>query len=204
MVLALIILIGILISKVYCFVIVNRVYREINEFREAENRYYAVTTFRDKEFKCREEIFKKENEIKYLKLTGNLSKVYLEFKNFSTDEKYYWITKADGSKILERKELYIKDKEFISGIPSLMSEIYSNNKFNLKEFLRVYYSIPINYKGKSCYKMVTKSDIIIIDRSTYLPIYVSEERTNSEEENKYEVEYFYEFKTNAITDKNMK
>lgn len=95
------------------------------------------------------------------------------------------------------------DKNFITSIPSLVSEIYSSNKINIVRFLEIHYIIPVKYEGKSCYKIVTKSETIIIDKNTYLPIYVCENWVNSEDDNSCKMEYFYEFEINTVTEEDM-
>ncbi len=203
LVFVLIILVGNLISKTYCFVIVNRFYHEINNFRETENRYYTVTIFEEKANFVKHEIFRKNSEIKYLQFDGNLKKIYLEFTNFDKNEKCFWMVDEEERKIWNQKEQYIMNRNFMVGIPRLMLKIYQNNKFNLKEFLNIYYVIPIKYENKKCYKIVTKYEMIIIDKETFLPKYSCKNWVNSEDDNACKMEYFYEFEINTVTEEDM-
>ena len=199
----LIVLTGIVISKGYCFVIVNRIYHEINEFRKLENRYYTVMTVKNGNIMDEQEISCKDNQIKYFKLNKNTEGSYFEFKDFDEDKNYFWVIKEDGSKNFNQNGRYIKNKNFIIGIPNLISKVYKNNEFNLKYFLKIHYIISAKYEGKSCYKIVTKLETIIIDKNTYLPIYVCENWVNSEDDNSCKMEYFYGFEINTVTEEDM-
>ena len=194
---------GILISKVYCFAIANRSYCEINDFKKAENRYYAVTIKKEEKNIAKYEIFCKDNKMIYLQFNEKLENIFSEFKNFNTNESCFFATEGDENKILNLNERYIKDKTFIIIIPNLMLKIFQNNKFNLKEFLNIYYVIPVKYEDKKCYKIVTKYETIIIDKETFLPKYSCKNWVNSEDDNSCKMEYFYEFEINTVTEEDM-
>jgi len=200
---ALIILIGFVVSRIYCFVIVNRVYCAINQFREAENRYYAVTTVKKGKNATKLETFYRNNKIKYLQFYKNHEKICCGYKDFNTDEKYFWVIGQDGSKIFNEGEKYIMDRRFIIGVPNILLQIYLKGKFNPKEFFRIYYIIPVKYENKKCYKIVTKYETIIIDKETFLPKYSCKNWVNSEDDNACKMEYFYEFEINTVTEEDM-
>lgn len=198
------ILVGIIILKVYCLTIVKKVYYEIDKFIKIENRYYAVIITKNGKNLIKHKILSKDNKIKYLQFGKNFEEIlYFEFKDFNLDEKYFWTINEKETKVLNEKEQYIIDKKFIVSIPELILKIYENNKLNLKEFLNIYYVIPVKYEDKKCYKIVTKYETIIIDKETFLPKYSCKNWVNSEDDNSCKMEYFYEFEINTVTEEDM-
>lgn len=128
----------------------------------------------------------------------------MEFRDFDIDEKYFWMVNEDGKKISNQREQYIVDGKFIVDIPRLFLKIYQKNKFNLKEFLKVYYVTFVKYENEKYYKIVTKHETIIINKETLLPEYSCKNWVSTEEDKMCEMEYFYEFEINTVTDEEMK
>lgn len=187
--------------KIYHYVIIHNVYHAIENFTEEENRYYSVVRIKSGETIYQEEIFRNKSQIKYLKFNVYSGKCYYELKDFKTDEQNAWRTR-NGQKLNE-VESCIEDNEFITNMPNFISLIYQNNKFNFKQFFQIYYIIPTKYEDKKCYKIVTKTEVILVDKNTYLPVYACRNLKNSDKASNANKEFIYEFKINTGTDEDM-
>lgn len=178
--------------KVYHYVIIHNVYHAIENFISEKNRYYSVITIQNGNMLFNEQVFCKDNRIKYLVLNSNLKKCYFELKNFDEiDEE------------LDKIDSRIESSNFLTNIPNFISLIYQNNKFNLDQFLQIYQIIPIQYKDTECYKIVTKMETMIVDKTSYLPVVVYENVARSNIKEEHNVEYIYEFRVNTVTQEDM-
>lgn len=186
-----------ILSKTYHFVMMNKVYDAIEEFRNEENRYYSVTVLVSEEISRKEEIFVKQKIVKYTKWKENTG-LYCEWKNCNSNESYSFNV---DSKNLYEYNSPIENEKFLDNIPNFILSIYKNNKFNINKIFDVRYIIPTKYDGKSCYKISTKTEEIIIDKDTYLPLYSSIKTINLNENNK--TENIYEFKVGEVTDEDV-
>lgn len=184
------------IGKIYCLAIINNMFSAIQKFWKKENRYYSVSQTIDESTIRKEEIFIKQPIVKYIKQNEVNGCVY-EWKNLETNEQYLY---NSNNEILENKELSIQDETFIKNLPNFISVLCENNKLNFDSVLRVNYIIPIKYNNKPCYKVVTKAETIIIDKSTYLPIYSAMKMHNSDGKISHEIEKMYEFEVGNITE----
>ncbi len=179
--------------KVYHYVIIHNVYHAIENFISEKNRYYSVVTIQNGNMLFNEQIFCKDNQIKYLVLNSNLKKWYSELKNFDEiDEE------------LDKIDSRIESSNFLTNIPISLLQIYQNNKFNLDQFLQIYQIIPIQYKDTECYKIVTKTETLLVDKNTYLPVYAYRNLKSSEKSADPNKEYIYEFRVNTVTQEDMK
>ncbi len=88
-------------------------------------------------------------------------------------------------------------------MPDLILLVYQDNQFNIKEFLKVKYILPVDYHNQKCYKIATNTQTLIISRDTYLPIYYSIDMMNSEKNEKVLTEITYEFKVGEVTDEDI-
>lgn len=195
----LVILILFILIKSYHLIIIKNSYNAIKKFRNEENRYYTVSTIISKSIVRKEEIFVDRNIIKYVK-KNDTSGTYCEWKNLQTDEKYaYNMT----SKSLYNDKALIERTDFLTNLPNLITSIYKNGKFNIVQALKVQYIIPTKYDNKSCYKISTKTEIVIIEKDTYLPVYSTMKTVNSEAGNGNKTENTYEFKVGTVTEEDI-
>lgn len=191
----LVILIITLGSKAYYFMVMNHICRAIERFENEENRYYSVV-LKSKRSTGKQEIWLKDNVLK-LEESKDGEKTYCQWEDFSNGKKY----NID----LERKDftenvLTKTNKNYLVNLPRLILNIYKDNQFKMKYFLKIKYIIPIKYNNQKCYKIVTNQETIIVDRTTGLPIHSVVKFTNSNQDSKYETEISYEFKVNEVTD----
>lgn len=178
--------------KVYHYVIIHNVYHAIENFISEKNRYYSVITIQNRKILSDEQILYKDNQIKYMMLDENLNILYGELRNFN-----------ENHEMLRKSEFRIESSNFLTNIPNFISLIYQNNKFNLDQFLQIYQIIPIQYKDTECYKIVTKTETLLIDKNTYLPVYAYRNLKSSEKSADPNKEYIYEFRVNTVTQEDM-
>ena len=182
--------------KIYHFCIINKMYNAIKDFRENKNRYYSVEINLAGEVNRKEEIIYKDNKLKYIILNSS-HYLYYEWKNLETNEQYIFN--------LENKELYNCDMFIISenilfNLPDMLLNIIKKDKITLKTVLDLDIIFTTKYNDKNCYKIRTKTEEIIIDKFTFLPIYSKKKIINSDSENKNKMEYTYKFRINDVTD----
>lgn len=199
----LLLVMGFLSFKFHHFVIMNRAYDAIKRFREEENRYYFVMTMHNDKLLYEEYIFAKDNQIKYLKFLKNLKQLYFEYRNFNTDEKYAWAIKENNEKIVNEEEQSILSKKFITKIPTIVSQLYENDKLNISKLFDIQYIASTEYEDRKCYKIKTKAETVLLDKETYLPVYVRKDLINSDGQSFSSVEYIYEFQTGTVTEQDM-
>ena len=178
--------------KVYHYVVIHNVYHAIENFISEKNRYYSVKIIQNGKMLFNEQIFCKDNQMKYLVLNSNLKKWYFELKNFD-----------ENAKELSNLDSRIEDISFITNIPISLLEIYQNNKFNFDQFFQIYHIASTEYEGKRCYKIVTKTEILLVDENTYLPVYAYRNLKSSEKLANPNKEYIYEFRVNTVTQEDM-
>ncbi len=184
--------------KIYHYVIIHNVYHAIENFKNEKNRYYSVIIVQNRKNLFKEHIFCKNNQVKYLILDTDLNKWYFEIKYFKSNEQ-----NKENSGEEKSLETCIEDNTFITNIPISILQTYQNNKFNFKQFFQIYYIIPTKYEDKKCYKIVTKTEVILVDKNTYLPVYACRNLKNSDKASNANKEFIYEFKINTVTDKDM-
>lgn len=178
--------------KVYHYVIIHNVYQAIENFISEKNRYYSVVTIQNGKMLFNEQIFCKDNQIKYLVLNSDLKTWYFELKNFDEIEK-----------ALDKSDSRIQNSEFLTNIPISLLEIYQNNKFNFDQFFQIYHITSTEYEGKRCYKIVTKIETLLVDKSSYLPLYAYRNLKSSEKSANPNKEYIYEFEVNTVKNTDM-
>lgn len=184
--------------KIYHYVIIHNVYHTIENFKNEKNRYYSVTRIQNGKTLFNEQIFCNNNQIKYLVLNANLNKWYFEIKSFKSNEQ-----NIENSQKLNEVESRIENINILTNMPNFISLIYQNNKFNFKQFFQIYYIIPTKHEDKKCYKIVTKTEVILVDKNTYLPVYACRNLKNSDKASNANKEFIYEFKINTVTDEDM-
>lgn len=72
--------------RIYYFTVIKNVYEAIENFRNEDNSYYAVTITNNNMTKV-EEILVKDNKVKWNEKKDNVD-VYCEWKDFNSDEEY--------------------------------------------------------------------------------------------------------------------
>ena len=155
-----IILLLFVLIKLYHFVIVKNMFDAIDEFRNEENRAYFVNTVIDGDAVLEEKVLLKEEVMKYITSKNDMELSY-ELRNFETDEEYF--INANNRKV------YINDIVFLSKelLPSISNYIGSTYRdFDLSEIFTIDYILLTKYNNKFCYKIITKSEIIIVDKDS--------------------------------------
>ena len=184
------------IIKIREVLILNKIFSSLSEFKNANNKYYLVNTYYENGINSLAKYYYKDN-IEKIIVNNNTVGEYCEVKNLLTDEEVIYNV---GRKIKYEKQQGLNFQDNLLNIPNIIN-IDNKDKKNItiKKVFKIHYIIPISYENKKCYKIVTNSEIVIIDKSTYLPVYASlkSAKTNSE---KTKVEYKYEFKIGTVTD----
>lgn len=183
--------------RIYYFTVIKNVYEAIENFRNEDNRYYAVTT-KDK-ILIKEEIIIKNNIVKCSEQKNGINE-YCQWKNFSDSQEYSIIFK---DRTFTKNDLLIYKQDFLKSLPNFILNVYKDNKINIKEFLKIKDITIVEYINKKCYKIITNIQTLIVDKETYLPIYYSVETRNSGENTKLLTETTYEFKVGEVTDEDV-
>lgn len=181
-------------KRIYYFTVIRNVYEAIENFRNEDNRYYAVTITNNNMTKV-EEILVKDNRVKWNEKKDNM-RVYCEWKDFNDNEEYSIIFK---NKTFSVNNLLMVEPKFLKNLPNAVR----GNQFNIKEFQKIERVLPVDYNNQKCYKIITDKETLIVDQETYLPIYYSVETINSEENIKLLTETTYEFKVGEVTDEDI-
>lgn len=198
-VVVLVILILFMLSKVYQVVIVSRVFEAVEEFRNEENRGYWVEIKMNKDMILEEQILLKQKIMKYINKKNSLD-VNCVWKSFESKEEYFFDIKKEEVYI---NDLIMESKDILFNLPSLMGYTFGNGKFDISKIFEVLYILPVKYEDKFCYKIITKNEVIIVEKDTYLPIYSSIKRMKSNEESKSVIERRYEFKVGEVTNEDV-
>lgn len=185
-------------KRIYYFTVIRNVYEAIENFRNEDNRYYAVTITNNNMTKV-EEILVKDNRVKWNEKKDNM-RVYCEWKDFNDNEEYSIIFK---NKTFSVNNLLMVEPKFLKNLPNAVLDIFRGNQFNIKEFQKIERVLPVDYNNQKCYKIITDKETLIVDQETYLPIYYSVETINSEENIKLLTETTYEFKVGEVTDEDI-
>lgn len=199
LIMILIILLLFMLIKIYHFAIVKHVFDAVENFKNQENRAYLVTSKMDENIVLLEETLLKEKIIKYANKRNDLYLTY-EWKNFENNERYSFNIM---NKEIYKDDIVIEDRKNLLNFPSFLNYLFKGDKINLSEIFDIYYIVPTKYEDKSCYKIATKKEIIIIDKDTYLPVYSSIKRVSYDNENKNAIERTYEFKVGEVTDEDV-
>lgn len=193
----LIVLILFVISRIYHFIVISRLHNAIDNFKNEENRYYCVIF--ENENIIKEEILLKNNILKCNEHKDDAN-IYCEWKDFNNNQDYS--IDLVNKKFTEND--FLRDKKsFLKNLPKFILEIYPNDKFNLSEFLKISYIIPTEYNNQKCYKIIIDEKICMVNRETYLPIYYSSKRINSNQDANDSIENVYEFKVGEVTDEDI-
>lgn len=188
-----------IIHKVYHFLILNKIHSALESFKAEENSYCSVKILKNNYELLNAEIFKKSDEVKYVKNKDNIG-IYYEFKNFNTGKQIIIDVKE---KTFVNEDVIYKDNGFLVNLPRLMLYTYLNGKMNLGRIFDIYYIISTKYNENVCYKIITKTEEILVDKQTLLPVYNSLKMIKSENNEKYEYENIYEFSIDNVTDEDM-
>lgn len=195
----LLVLILFILSKAYQMTIINHVFEAIEEFKNEGNREYWVETIINGEVVLEEEIFLKQEMMKCVKRKNN-SIISYKCKNLDQKEEYFVNIK---NKKIYRHDIMIKNENTLYNLPNFIEYSFDNDKFKLSKIFDIHYIIPTKYKDKPCYKIVTKNEVTIVKKETYLPVYSSAKRMKSNEESKSKIERTYEFKVGEVTDEDV-
>ena len=188
-----------MLSRIYHFIMINKVYDAIENFKKEENRYYSVTIANSKKTSIKEEIWIKDKILKYNERTDEMN-IHSFWDDFNSNEKYLikWENKEFTKKALSRDE-----QNFLTNLPSIIADIYPNANFDIKKFLNISYILPIEYENQKCYKIVADRKVLIVDKNTYLPVCYFSKFTNSNQPSNDRVENRYEFKVGTVTDEDI-
>ena len=195
-----ILVIGILfmLIKIYHFVVMNKVYNAVESFKSERNNYYSVVTTSPNGDITLVEIFRKENIVKY-KIHKDDIFTYYKWKDFNDNLEY----SIDVSNKTFKEEELLFEEEIFATLPNLIVSTYRNNKLNISQFLKIKYIIPIKYNNQKCYKIKNSTQTLIVDRSTYLPVYYAKKQINSSKGSEDLIENTYEFKVGEVKDEDI-
>ena len=188
-----------LLSRVYYFVIISRAYDAILNFKNETNRYYSVTMINNGQNTIKEEIFIKDNIVKCNEKNDEAI-LHQEWKDFNNKQEYIIDFR---NKTFKEKTLARNEQSFLKNLPRAILDSYQDDTFNLKQFLKIKYIIPVKYENQKCYKIVTNVGTVIINKHTYLPIYSTIKVTNSTEDTSTLTENRYEFKIDEVTNEDV-
>lgn len=186
------------LMKLYHFVIVKNMFDAIDEFRNEENRVYFVNTVMSENVVSRREILLKQDVMKYINRKSDLEVKY-EWKNFENDKEYFF--DMNNRKVYTNDKIFL-NKDFLINMPNYIGYGYEVENKLFKVF-DINHILPTKYNNELCYKIITKNEIIIIDRNTYLPIYSSTKMADSADKSKTKLEKTYEFKVGEVTDEDV-
>ena len=195
LIIAFVILLIFVLSKVYHFMIINHVLEAIQEFKNEENRAYLVDIRMNENIVLQEETLVKQEIVKYTNRKDGLDLNY-RWEDFKTNENYFINV---NSKSIYADDEVIQSKNILPNLPNFIAHT-SNEETKLSKILKIYYVIPTKYENKKCYKIVSRNEVIIIDKETYLPVYAS---LVTFDNNSNKIEKTYEFKVGEVTDENV-
>lgn len=184
-------------KRIYYFTVIRNVYEAIENFRNEDNRYYAVT-IKDSSI-VKEEIITKNNIVRWNEQKDG-SGVYCQWKNFDNNQKYAIFLE---DKTFKENDTLIFEANILNNLPQMIFFIYSKEYFNIKEFFKIKDISSSQYNNQDCYKIVTDTKNLIVSKETYLPIYYSVETVNSEENINLLTETTYDFKVGEVTDEDI-
>lgn len=184
------------LNQMHNFLIINKVHHALETFQNEENRYCSVLVMKENTNR-KEELFIKNEIVKYCEEKESFN--YLQWRNYSTKQQYDIDVQ---NKTYNKIDLLGDVPVYLLKTPSAIVKIYQNGKFNLSGLFDVRYVIPVKYNEKSCYKIVTKNEVIIIDKNTYLPIY-SSIKFMDKNETKNQIEYNYAYEVGKVKDEDV-
>ena len=186
------------LSKVYHFMLVSRLFDAVENFREEENRTYFVMTTMDRELVMEEKILLKEDTVKYVNSKNNRELNYI-WKNFQNSKEYF----IDVENKVYTDDMTFKNKNILPKLPNFIRYAFNKSKLNISKIFDICHIVLTKYENRICYKIVTKNEVIIIDKDTYLPIYSSLKMLDATYKSKNVIEKSYEFKVGEVTDEDV-
>lgn len=194
------VLIGILclfiVSRIYFAVMLLRLVEAIEDFKIETNTYYKVE-IKNGVLPHKEEVFKKDDIVNYIVSKGD-SQLNCEWRNLKTGEMY----DIDMTlKEIYKSDILIENQNFLPNLPSFIVRITDSDKIDLGDSFKIIYIIPTEYENQKVYKIRTKSEIILIDRNTKLPVYATKKITNTENGQLDSIGYDYKFEVGNVTEK---
>lgn len=189
----LVILLLFILSKVYQFVMMSKLFNAIENFRKEENRSYSVKTMMDEDVVFEVETFLKQDRMKSINRINNseLNCQWIDFQNLRV-----YSFSMENKKVY-KNDIMLENRDILSNLPDF---IENTSERKISKIFKIRYITLIKYNNKICYKIVTKNEIIIIDKDTYLPVYSSIQKVSSNDNYKVKTEYTYEFKVGEVTD----
>ena len=191
----LIILFLFIVIKIREAIILNKVHSAIECFMSESNRYYCVYEKYNDRNNVEKEIYLLDNIEKQL-YKNNQFENYCEWKDYKNGDR---ISYNENGKIRFKESIKDENYKYLLCLPRVISLTKLDKKHQYFELFKIHYIIPITYDGKSCYKISTNSEIVIIDKETFLPVYSTIKTANSTE-NDNNVEYMYKFSVGTVTD----
>lgn len=88
-------------------------------------------------------------------------------------------------------------------MPNLISILDKEEGVKISKIFEIRSIIPIKYNEQFCYKISTKTEVIIIDAKTYLPVYSNVKTVNSDLQIDNKTGNFYEFKIGEVKEEDM-
>lgn len=181
--------------KLYHFIILINIHKNLNDFKSEINRKYSVETKINENRIYNQKIFFKNDVIKYNLLCNNKI-LYCEYKDVKILKKY--TINSVNKEVLSDNCIMLEKVETLYDLPNLFEK---NNI--LKHLFPIYYIIPTKYNDTKAFKIVTASEEIIIDANTFLPVHLIKKNYNSNNNLENCIEYNYEFEIGTVTDEDV-
>ena len=181
-----------IIYKGFCAYVLIKASESLEKFRQEENRTYSVSTFKDENFMYKSKNYIRDNFIKCITVKDS-DRTFIDCIDKNNEINYFLDQKNNYAYV---NCSFINSNVNFLDIPKILK-----NK-SLKNLFGVHYIIPTTYNNKTCYKIVTKTETVIIDRETYLPVYCLSKYHNSESGDGT-IERTYEFSVGTVTDEDV-
>ena len=190
------ILVLVISIKIRESIILDKIFLSINDFKSQSNRNYSANLNYENHISSTTKYYVKDNYEKFI-LNNDSAGEYCEFKNLLTKEEIaYNVSKK--IKYQNKQELNFQDN--LLNIPNIINiDNTDDNGTKYEKIFQIHYILPITYEGKKCYKIVTTSEIVIIDKNTYLPVYATLKIANSKSKDN-KIEYKYKFEVGTVTE----
>lgn len=198
LIVVLILLVLFIIVKTREIMILNKIYNNMKQFDNESNRYCSIIKKFNNELEIEKRIYLNGSIEKYVAIDNTVGE-YCSIKNFDTNEIYNY---NDTQKIIYKDSSKVYSEDYFMGLINIISQVYFGEHLNFSELFKIHYILPTTYDGKTCYKIATSSEVVIIDKDTYLPVYSSIKTENSGS-GSINVEYTYKFEVGTVTDEDV-
>ena len=183
------------ILKIREILIINKVCESIKRFNNENNRKLEVCSIVNQGVCVKKSNLIKDNTECFIINTKNTGE-FIVREDYSNNETITYNT-TKKIKYKNDNDIDIDIEKSLIGIPKSIIDLIEQK--NVIKIFKIHYIIPITYEDKKCYKIATNSEIVIIDKNTYLPVYSTSKIANSKSKDN-KVEYKYKFEVGTVTD----